>query len=110
MQPHEVFASMSKKWTPRPLLRTNLQFCSRPMRRVRSDPKCHFGGLDSKLVAIVPDREGLGRQIELHRLFFSGSESDALKPLQCTYRLTRTRSSQSDVELHDFFSRTRTDV
>ena len=76
------------------------------MRRIRTDPHGHLRRLDDPLIAIIPQRESIGRQGKCYFFRFTRGQRDSLKTLQGTNRLSHTCSVEPDIQLNDFFART----
>ena len=80
------------------------------MRRIRTDPHGHLRRLDDPLIAIVPQRESIGRQGKRDFFGFARGQRYSLKTLQRANRLSHARSHEPDIELNDLFARTRARV
>src|SRR5579859_327100 len=89
---------------PSHLLR-NLDGRLRVVRRVRTDPDFHAGGLDHIFVVIIPKRESIRPDSEADALRFPCGQLDMLKALERANRLRRARAFETNVELNCFLAR-----
>src|SRR5260370_28653059 len=83
----------------------DLECCLGAVTRVRTYPQRDTRGLGGELVLIVPESESCGSERERHFLGVTGSERNALETAQCFDRHRDASSSQPQVKLDGFLSR-----